>query len=336
MNDLREEYEAIRRGVAIFDFSTAGKLQLRGQNAVKFLNGLVSNDVNSLKAGGGLLAAFPNLQGKLVALCRIYQTGAYLLLELDAINRQKIFANLSRFVPAGEFFVSDLSDQYALFSLVGPHSSALIEALTGRQIATNAPYEISERQLGEISVIVTEHRRLGVPGYDLFVPADSAPHAWDALLSLGKEHGARPAGEAAFEIARIEAGIPREGLDAGENYIILESELNDAVSYTKGCYLGQEVIARIHWRGQPAKRLRGLLIDADQPPPHGTQLYASDGKKAGEVTSSTRSIALDAFIALAYVHRYYLTPGTEFALKADQQDSGRARLVELPFFPIIG
>ncbi|MCI0665518.1 MAG: hypothetical protein L0220_31040 [Acidobacteria bacterium] len=329
---LREEYEAIRRGVAVFDFSSAGKLKLSGQNAMKFLNGLVSNDVNSLKAGEGLLAAFPNLQGKLVALCRIYQTGNYLLLELDSINRQKIFANLSRFVPAGEFFVTDLSDQYALFSLAGPHSAELIEASTGQRMATNAPFEISERQLGKVSVIVTEHRRCGVPGYDLFVPADAASQAQDTLLGIGEEYGARPAGEAAFEIARIEAGIPREGVDAGENYIILESELNDAVSYTKGCYLGQEVIARIHWRGQPAKRLRGLLIDADQVPSPGTQLYAGDGKKAGEVTSSTRSIALDALIALAYVHRYYLTPGTEFTLKDDQQESGRARLVELPFF----
>jgi len=333
MNEnLREEYQAIRQGVAVFDFSSAGKLKLSGQNAVKFLNGLVSNDVASLKTGEGILAAFPNLQGKLVALCRIYQIGDYLLLELDAINRRKIWANLSRFVPAGEFFVTDLSDQYALFSLAGPRSAELIEASTGRPMATNAPYEIGERQIGEVSVIVTEHRRLGVPGYDLFVPADAASEAQNTLLSIGKEYGARTAGEEAFEIARIEDGIPREGVDAGENYIILESELNSAVSYTKGCYLGQEVIARIHWRGQPAKRLRGLLIDADQAPSAGTQIYAGDGKKAGEVTSSTRSIALDALIALAYIHRYYLTPGTEFRLKDDQQESGRARLVELPFF----
>jgi folate-binding protein YgfZ len=225
-----------------------------------------------------------------------------------------------------------VSEQYALFSLAGPHSAELIEASTGRPMTINAPYEISERQLGEVPVIVTEHRRCGVPGYDLFVPTDFAARVRDDLLSSGKDYGARQAGEAAFEIARIEAGVPREGVDAGENYIILESELNEAVSYTKGCYLGQEVIARIHWRGQPAKRLRGLVIDADHAPLPGTQLFASDGKKAGEVTSSTRSIALDAFIALAYVHRYYLTPGTEFTLATGEEQAGRARLVELPFF----
>ncbi|MCG3144799.1 MAG: hypothetical protein HONDAALG_02272 [Gammaproteobacteria bacterium] len=107
--------------------------------------------------------------------------------------------------------------------------------------------------------------------------------------------------------------------------------MEPAVSYTKGCYLGQEVIARIHWRGQPAKRLRGLLIDADKLPAPGALLYAEDGKKAGEITSSARSFALDRFIALGYAHRYYLTPGTEFTLKKGDAELGRAELVELPF-----
>src|SRR5215475_4866569 len=100
--DLRGEYDAIRGGVAVIDFSAAGKLQVSGKNSVQFLNGLISNDVKSLQAGEGVLAAFPTLQGKLVALCRIYNLGEYLLLELDAINREKIFKNLSRFVPAGK------------------------------------------------------------------------------------------------------------------------------------------------------------------------------------------------------------------------------------------
>src|SRR5215467_10670057 len=108
--DLRGEYDAIRGGVAVIDFSAAGKLQVSGKNSVQFLNGLISNDVKSLKPGEGVLAAFPTVQGKLFALCRIYKLDDYLLLELDPINREKIFKNLSRFAPAGEFFVTDLSD----------------------------------------------------------------------------------------------------------------------------------------------------------------------------------------------------------------------------------
>jgi folate-binding protein YgfZ len=329
--DVRGEYQAIRAGVAVIDLSSAGKLQVSGKNAVQFLNGLVSNDVKTLQVGDGVLAAFPTLQGKLSALCRIYNPGTHFLLELDAINREKIFKNLSRFVPAGEFFVTDVSDHFALISLQGLQAAELIEALTDEPIEGEAKYKIRERQIAHANVFIATHSRCGETGFDLFVPAEFAQKVREAILATGKEFGARAVGGAAFEIARIEAGVPREGVDAGENYIILESGLEPAVSYTKGCYLGQEVIARIHWRGQPAKQLRGLLIDADQLPPPGTAIYAGDGKKVGEITSSTRSLALDRFIALGYVHRYYLDPGTEFTLKNGEVEIGRAEIVNLPF-----
>ncbi|HKX31822.1 MAG TPA: aminomethyltransferase family protein [Blastocatellia bacterium] len=331
MNDhLRSEYEALRHGAGVIDLSAAGKLQVSGKNAVQFLNGLVSNDVKALPAGAGVLAAFPNLQGKLVALCRIYNLGPHLWLELDPSNREKVLKNLSRFVPAGEFFLTDVTDQYNLISVQGPRAAELIAAVTGEPVDP-AEYAISERRITEITVRVAAHRRCGETGVDLFVEAEAAPRVREAMLARGAEFGAVLVGQEAFEIARIEAGVPREGIDAGEDYIILESELNQAVSYTKGCYLGQEVIARIHWRGQPAKRLRGLILDAGEAPSPGTPVYAADGKKVGETTSSTRSFALDRNIALAYVHRYYLTPGTEFILKQGEEEVGRAHLVELPF-----
>lgn len=332
-DDLRTEYDAIRSGVAVLEIP-ASKLQLSGKNAVQFLNGLVSNDVKTLVPGDGVLAAFPTLQGKLAALCRIYNTGEALLLELDTINREKIFKNLSRFVPAGEFFVTDVSEQQALISLQGPRAAELIAALTGQPIEI-VPFKISERQLADVKVLVASHQRCGEVGFDLFVEVESAAKVKQTILDAGQDFGVREVGEAAFEIARIEAGVPREGVDAGEDYIILESELEAAVSYTKGCYLGQEVIARIHWRGQPAKRLRGFLIDGDTLPARGAELVAVDGQAAGrrvgEITSSVQSLALDRKIALGYVHRYYLNPGTEFVLKQEDTEIGRATLTELPF-----
>lgn len=330
---LQIEYDAIRNGVAVLEFP-AGKLQLSGKNAVQFLNGLVSNDVKTLAPGDGVLAAFPTLQGKLAALCRIYNTGEHLLMELDAINREKIFRNLSRFVPAGEFFVADASEQLALISLQGPRAAELITALTGQPIET-AQFKISERQISKVKVLIASHQRCGEIGFDLFVEAGAAPKIKHAILAGGQEFGACEVGEAAFEIARIEAGVPREGVDAGEEYIILESELETAVSYTKGCYLGQEVIARIHWRGQPAKRLRGFLIEGGTLPGRSTELIAVDGQAAGrrvgELTSSAQSLALNRKIALGYVHRYYLDPGTEFVLKQGDTEIGRATLTALPF-----
>jgi folate-binding protein YgfZ len=255
-------------------------------------------------------------------------------MELDAINREKIFKNLSRFVPAGEFFVTDATDQLAMLSLQGPRAAELIEALTGQPVDA-AEFKISDRQIAGVKTLVASHHRCGEVGFDLFVEAEAVAAVKQAILDNGKSFDVREVSDAAFEIARIEAGLPREGVDAGEEYIILESELEAAVSYTKGCYLGQEVIARIHWRGQPAKRLRGFLIEADELPARGTDLFAVDGnmsgRRVGEITSATQSLALNRPIALGYVHRYYLNAGTQFSLKQGDEVVGRATLAELPF-----
>jgi folate-binding protein YgfZ len=329
--DVHAEYDALRQSVGVIDLSAVGKLELSGKNAVQFLNGLVSNDVKTLAPGDGVLAAFPTLQGKLAALCRIYNVGAHLLLELAPINREKIFKNLSRFVPAGEFFINDVSDQLALFALQGPRAGEMLATLTEQPSPDATKYKITERNIGAAQVLVATHERCGESGFDLFVPAAAAASVWEQMLA----QGARAVGQTAFETRRIEAGVPREGVDAGEDYILLESALDDAVSYTKGCYLGQEVIARIHWRGQPAKQLRGLVIDAEQLPPSRAELHAVDGnmaeRRVGEITSSAHSLALDQRIALGYVHRYYLNPGTEFIIKQDAIELGHARLTELPF-----
>lgn len=331
-SNLHDEYNAIRNTVALIDFSSAGKLQISGKNSVQFLNGLISNDVKTLAAGDGMLAAFPTLQGKLSALCRVYNTATFLLLELDTINKEKIFKNLSKYVPAGEFFVTNISDQYGLISLQGPKARDLIKDVSGQAILSDAEYKIYERIIAQSNTYITTHDRTGSGGFDIFIPATDMKRVGDSLLSHGKKFGAMWGGELAFELARIESGIPKEGIDAGENYIILESELDRAVSYTKGCYLGQEIIARIHWRGQPAKRLRGLFIESNDLPKPGTLLYTTDGKKTGEVTSAIHSFALNRNIALAYVHRNYLDPGTEFILKdADAQELGSAQLATLPF-----
>lgn len=329
--DASTEYEAIRHGAALFDLSPTTKLTIGGKNAVQFINGLVSNDVKTLASGAGVLAAFPNVQGKVAALARIYQTAEGLLLELDASNRAKIFKNLNRFVLAGEFFLTDATEQLALLSLQGPRAAELLNQLTGAtfEAVPNlfGPYSVATYTLAEMPVQIATHSRTGAPGFDLYVNAAAAAQVWQALVAAG----ARPAGQRALESARLEAAIPHEPVDVNENYIVNETNLADAVSYTKGCYLGQEIIARIHWRGQPAKQLKGLWVEAAEPPAPGTELWAADGKKVGELTSSVRSFALDRVIAFGYVHRNYLTAGTNFTLKHNETEIGQASLAETPF-----
>lgn len=328
--DVRGEYDAIRGGVAVIDLS-AGKLEINGKNAVQFINGLVTNEVKTLKAGEGVLTAFLNTQGKVVAICRIYKVGERLFIEMESERRETIFKNLSRFVLAGEFFINDASEQYALISLQGPRAVDLISESTGQMIKAEPEFLIYESEINRRNILVASHSRCGGAGFDLFIPAEYVSAVKQELLNRGVLFGARQVGGEALEVARIEAGIPREGVDVTENNILLEAGYEKAVSYTKGCYLGQEIIARIHWRGQPARQLRGLFIDADELPLPGVELYAEDGKKVGEITSAARSFALGQVIALGYVHRYYLKAGTALTMKLDGAELGSATVAELPF-----
>lgn len=322
--DVWKEYDALRHAAAVIDLSLTAKLEVSGKNAVQFLNGLVTNDVKALPTGTGILAAFLNVQGKVVSLCRFYQTGAHLLLEYDGTNREVIFKNLSRFVLAGEFFVKDVSEERALLSVQGPTAAELLSVLTAQTIEAEPEYRNYQAAISGINVLIASHARCGATGFDVFVPAEAKALIHPALL----ERGAIPVGSEALEIARLEAAIPREGVDVTDANILLEAGYDNAVSYTKGCYLGQEIIARIHYRGQPARQLRSLVIDADEPPIKGTELWAADGKKVGEITSSVNSFALHRIIALGYVHRYYLAVGTSFTLKRDGAEQGTATIVE--------
>ncbi|MFN7945745.1 MAG: glycine cleavage T C-terminal barrel domain-containing protein [Blastocatellia bacterium] len=326
--DVRAEYAAIRGGVAVLDFSPEGKLEVSGKNAAQFINGLVTNEVKTLASGHGVPAAFLDAHGKVSALCRIYNLDGRLLLQLHPERREKIYNNLKRFTLAGEFFLNDLTEQQSLISLQGPHAAALLESLTGAAVSENE-ITIAERVIADQTVLVATHARCGEAGFDLFVAAEAAPQVWQAIIVRGAEFGARAVGQEAFEIARIEAAVPREGIDVNDTHILLEAGLDDSVSYTKGCYLGQEIIARIHWRGQPAKRLMKLSVSADAPPA-GAELYGSDGKKVGAITSSTRSLANDEIIALGYVHRYYIAPGTELTIRNGETEIGTATVSALP------
>jgi aminomethyltransferase len=328
--DVRAEYEAIRHGVAVMDFSPEGKLTVSGKNAVQFINGLATNEIETLAPGAGTAAAFLDVHGKVSALCRIYNTGDHLLLHLHPERREKIFSQLKRFTLAGEFFLNDVTEEQALISLQGPRAGALLELLTREPADGDTDGAIVQRTMAEHPALIATHARCGEPGFDLFIATEVAPQLWQTIIARGQEFNARAVGEQAFEIARIEAAVPRETIDVNETHILLEAGLDNAVSYTKGCYLGQEIIARIHWRGQPARRLLKLTITADQVPPAGAELHASDGKKVGVITSSARSFADDQIIALGYVHRYYLTSGTELTIRSGETEIGAATVTALP------
>jgi tRNA-modifying protein YgfZ len=277
-------YEHIRSGGAGLYQQDRGLIAVHGAEAVQFLDGLISNDVKTLEDGARMTAAFPNAQGRLLALVRVVRQGDRFLFETEAATRQKIFDNLFRFTMAGDFFVEDLSDTYQFVS-------------------------VFDRSFIPITPPFTE--------FDTKYGADYFVHREDATDFLGelKYFGAVEISGELFETLRIEHGIPRYGIDMDENTIVPELAIDEMISYTKGCYIGQEIIARIHFRGHVAKQLTGIKSSktpaSDDVLKPGQELQSSDGKNAGRITSVTISPRLQRAIGLAYVRYEHLSDGTE-------------------------
>lgn len=329
--DARAEYAAVRDGGAgLFDLSSRGRIEVSGSEAVMFLNGMITNDVAALEAGTWMLAAFPNVQGRLVAFARILKLDAQtFLFDTEAATHHAMLKSLQRFTLAGDFHVKDLTEELLMLSLQGARAAEFVRAAFGDEAASVARGRIVTIENTDAVRYMIRATHTAEDGFDLFVSPDHAAALYDSLTKAG----ARPCGYEAFETLRIEAGIPRHGVDLTEQNVVLESGLDEAVSFTKGCYVGQEIIARIHWRGHVAKRLAGIVFDDAAPVEVGAQLVSvADNKEAARITSAVVAPALNRAIALALVRYAYLAPAIELeTVSADATTPRRARVVELPF-----
>ena len=287
--NLLIEYKAVREGgVGLLDLSTRGRITVSGSEAVMFLNGLITNDMKTLGENQSMLAAFPNVQGRLLAVVRVIRRANDFLLDTEAATREKVIKILERFTLAGDFKVADVTNDSALISLQGRGASAVVEKISA----------------DGITVVPATHT--AEAGFDLIVSEEQKDSLWQTLMA----EGATPVSPEVEEILRIEAGIARYGIDMDETNVVTETNLDDAVSYTKGCYLGQEIIVRIKHRGHVAKKLTGLRFETDQPIAAGATIRSADDKEIGRVTSATFSPTFERTVGLGYVRYEYLTPGT--------------------------
>jgi len=351
--DVLFEYAEVREnGAGIIDLSPRGRILVGGTEAVQFLNGLITNDMKTLAANSWMLAAFPNVQGRLIAGVRVVrlnddQTGQTtpaglprrgprenacptFLIDTEAATHERVFKTIERFTLAGDFRVTDITSQTALLSVQGNKATNVVRSVFGEGAAgieTSGAMELSW-QHGETTAAVTVIRatHTSADGFDLIVNADQAGTLWDALHNAG----ARPVGYDAVEMLRVEAGLPRYGVDMDNTNVVTETGLDDAVSYTKGCYVGQEIIARIKYRGHVAKKLSGLVFDPAQKVAAGVAIKSAEGKEIGRTTSVTYSPHLGCTIALGYLKYDYLAPGTGVKVIAGDLELS-AQVTELPF-----
>jgi folate-binding protein YgfZ len=300
------DYSAVREGRAgLIDLSPRGRILVSGSEAVMFLNGLITNDIKTLAANSWMRAAFPNVQGRLLAVVRILNRADGFLIDTEATTHDKVVHLLERFTLAGDFRVTDLTDRTACYSVQGSQSAAILRDVFGETSAAD-PRRVITANLKDAEVTIIRDTHTAEDGFDLFVERNDADHLRSTLASAGAE----PVSDATAEVLRVEAGIARYDIDMDETTIVTETNLDDVVSFTKGCYLGQEIIVRIKHRGHVAKKITGLTFPDRIEIENGAKILSVDDKEIGRVTSSTFSPTLNQTIALGYVKYDYREAGT--------------------------
>jgi folate-binding protein YgfZ len=321
------EYSAVRElGIGLIDLSSRGRLRVTGTEAIMFLNGLITNDMKTLGENRWMPAVFPTVQGRIIAPVRIAHVDNGYLIDTEPVTHERILKTLERFTLAGDFRVEDLADTTSMLTVQGKAPEHVLRTVfdwPNEDLDRIAAGQISSR--GE-QVTFMRATHTGEDGFDLVISNENAPALWDALIDAG----ARPVGYDALEMLRIEAGIARYGRDMDETNVVTETNLDDAVSFTKGCYIGQEIIVRIKHRGHVAKKLTGLMFDQVESIEAGAVIKTTDGKDIGRITSSTVSPVLGKTVALGYVRYEYLSPGTRVEIHSSDQKAA-ATVHDLPF-----
>jgi folate-binding protein YgfZ len=316
------ESQSAWQSAALFDLSDLGKLELTGRDAGSFLHNLCTNDLKNLPVGAGCEAFLTNAQARVLAHVYLYhlpprdgQPVYWVTTTPDQV--QKVLAHLNHYLISEQVEIADRTPDYALLHLVGPNA----EPTLGMAEAVLPGFPTRDGQ-------VVPHDRLALPGFDILCLRDAAEAVWGALV----EACARPAGREAFRALRVEAGTPVYGVDFDESNLAPEvGRTRQAISFTKGCYLGQEPIVRIRDLGHVNRTLVGLKLTGEKAVARGTKLLR-DGKEVGQVTSSVVSPRLGTAIALAYVRRGSHEPGTRLQVTG-ADGTQEAEVVSLPFVP---
>ena len=306
------QYNAAHNSAALVERSSQGTVALTGADRASFLHALLTNDIAGLPAGRGVYAAYLTPQGRMISDMRVIETGARLLLSVDRHVAAPLAERFDKLIFSEDVQAKDASD-IAVLGVHGPSAARMIQHATGVSAAD------LERQYDNVTVeslTIVRDDALGVPGYDVYVPGTDR----DAIRAKLIEAGAVQVSEDVAEALRIEAGRPRFGVDMTTDTIPLEAGIEDrAISFTKGCYVGQEVIVRVMHRGhgRVARRLVSIVIPEGDVPVPGDKILLGD-RAVGEITSATASPKMGSPLALGYVQREHAVAGTEVTVGGSQ------------------
>ena len=324
-----QQYWAAHKNAAVVDRSDLGRIAMVGRDCLDLLHRLSTQDLLHVQSGQGTRTVLTSDKGRILDVLTVYRMVDRLILLTSPDRQADTLAWLDRYTFSEDSAASDLTPNTGLLAVLGPKAVDVAERAAGQSVAGLEKYEHVESQIAGVPVTIARaHEPLD--GLQVLVhDRERLAEVMEALLTVGAPLGVQRIGPAAYEVLRIEAGIGAYGRELGEQYNPLEAQLRDSISFRKGCYIGQEVIARLDSYQKVQKLQMGLLLPPGEVPSTGTKLIA-EGKEVGLVTSATVSPALGRPIALAYVAFKAAKAGMSLALETSPE-SHAAQVVDLPF-----
>jgi folate-binding protein YgfZ len=324
--DPTAEHKAVRERAGLIDRSERGKIEVTGKDRATFLHGLLSSDVKGLAPGQGCETALLDVHGKVTALLAVHCLSDRLVLETDRQLAGPLLAAIDRYLFSERVELEDVTPAWGILTAAGPTARKTVEQAVGTAVPDLSRWQHVVMPWEGVEIRVVRTDEIGEEGYDLWASTGGLEQLWERL----RESGARPVGRAAWDVLRVEAGVVRYGVDVDAATLLLEAPLPESYSLNKGCYLGQEVIARITYRGHVNRKIVGFRFAGARLPPAGAPVLV-EGKEAGRITSAVLSPALGIGLALGFVRREHHEPGT----RVEVQDGGEllsAEVAALPFY----
>jgi aminomethyltransferase len=324
--NTRIEFQALVSGCGIYDLSSRAKVRLTGTDRVRWLNGMVTNNVRDLAVGHGVYAFLLNPQGRILGDLYAYNRGDSICLDTDQTQVTKILEIFDHYIIMDDVEVENASPKLAAIGISGPKSLDVLNA-AGIEAVDLQPLELRDLEWRQISLTLVHREREKRESYEIWLAPENTAKLWDALV----QSGALPTSKAALELYRIALGIPHYGQDIRERDLPQETEQVRALNFSKGCYVGQEIVERIRSRGAVHRTFTGFVFEGDLPVV-GAKIQAN-GKDVGEITSaaSLPVNGADRAVALGYIRRDAGAPGNQVLV-----GEGKATIAELPFKIIFG
>src|SRR3954468_6597896 len=318
--DVASEIGALRNSAGVFDLGWRAKLLATGDDRVRWFNGMVTNNIKNLPQNNGVYSFLLNAQGQIQADMYVYNRGDHMLVDTDESQVARVRELFDKYIIMDDVVIADGSDKISAVGIQGPDSPEVLRRL-GHDVSALKPLEVVDSKLGEAGISIVR-RDWPVPAFEIWASASNLPTVWSSLTAAG----AKPVGSEAYESMRVVLGIPRYGLDIGDRDLPQETGQDRALNFRKGCYVGQEIVERIHSRGKVHRSLAGVIIDGPSPAPGAA--VQSQGKQIGELRS-TATIPVNGgsrTFALASLRRDALPAGAPL-----QVGESNATLSELPF-----